>query len=283
MIRPLFTRVRMRTLLLAGLASIAWAAAPGVAGAQEAGATGAATPAAAPVADCRDRAPGLVGLLFRPQIDVHCFVTRTRARRAPRVTPDGPRTTTAASTTVPGDPLASAPAPVDAPFGPSATCPPPGAEALTVEQIIAAVFRCRLTEAGWSEEDIRRTTAEALVVAECESRLDPAAVVFDGRYRDTPHANGNRYSAAGLFQFIRWTADKFVDGGYANVHDPVKNADAAARLVLFNVAAGRPGWLDWACVAVNDGFAKQSVLPGWPGGPAELPAWALAHAARAAP
>jgi hypothetical protein len=143
-----------------------------------------------------------------------------------------------------------------------------------VPHLVAAIFRCRLRRAGWAERDVRRVAAEAVVVARCESVWDPAAVVFDGRYRDTPHPNGNRYSAAGVFQFIRTTADRWVRGGYANVTNARLNIDAAAKLYLHNHRRGYPGWSDWACVAANDGFKQGSVLPGWPGGPKRLPPWA---------
>ena len=143
-----------------------------------------------------------------------------------------------------------------------------------VPHLVAAIFRCHLRHAGWAEPDVKRVTAEAVVVARCESVWDPEAVVFDGRYRDTPHPNGNRYTAAGVFQFIRSTADRWVRGGYAKVTDARLNIDAAARLYLHNHRRGYAGWSDWACVAVNDGFKEGSVLPGWPGGPERLPKWA---------
>ena len=142
-----------------------------------------------------------------------------------------------------------------------------------IPTMIAAIFECRLTEAGVDEAHVKKWTAEALVIADCESMLDEDIVVFDGKYLDTPHANGNRYSAAGLFQFIRATADKWIEGGYANVADGRLNTDAAARLFIHNRNAGLMGWDDWACAAAHDGFKVGSVLPGWPGGPAELPAW----------
>jgi hypothetical protein len=105
-------------------------------------------------------------------------------------------------------------------------------------------------------------------------------VVFDGRYLDTPHPRtGYRYSAAGVFQFIRATADKWIEpDGYARVFAPRRNIDAAARLYIHNRIAGLRGWEDWACAAVNDGFKQGgAVLPGWPGGPAALPDWVWNH------
>jgi hypothetical protein len=142
-----------------------------------------------------------------------------------------------------------------------------------VPTLVAAIFECRLTEAGVDEAHVKKWTAEALVVAECESLFEPEAVVFNGKYLDTPHANGNRYSAAGVFQFIRATAEKWIEGGYANVKDARLNTDAAARLFIHNREAGLLGWDDWACAAAHDGFKVGSVLPGWPGGPGGLPEW----------
>jgi hypothetical protein len=156
-------------------------------------------------------------------------------------------------------------------------CPDAGPVDADVPTMVGEIFRCRLLEAGVDRAQAHQWAAEALVVAECESHWDPDAIVFDGRYLDRPHPNGNRYTAAGIFQFIRTTADTWVDGGYANVHDPRLNIDAAARLFIHTRAAGFRGWEDWACAAANDGFKVGSVLPGWPGGPAELPGWAWQH------
>ena len=103
-------------------------------------------------------------------------------------------------------------------------------------------------------------------------------MVFDGRFVAAANpATGYRYTAAGIFQFIRVRADQWVEGGYANVMDARRNIDAAARLYLHNRVRGYAGWDDWACAAANDGFKVGSVLPGWPGGPPELPAWAWTY------
>ena len=147
-----------------------------------------------------------------------------------------------------------------------------------VPRVVADIFRCRAEEAGYSAADAKRIAVEAVVVAQCESLFDADVVVFDGRYLDTPHPRtGSRYSAAGVFQFIRSTADKWIEGGYAEVTDARRNIDAAARLYLHNRDQGIPGWNDWACAAAHDGFKVGSVLPGWPGGPQHLPAWAYRY------
>jgi hypothetical protein len=157
----------------------------------------------------------------------------------------------------------------------TATCRP--RPETPVPAMVADVFRCRLAP-HLAPEEVERVAREAVVVAECESRFDPDVVVFDGRYTDSPHPRtGMRYTAAGVFQFIRATADDYIVGGYANVSDPVANTDAAARLYLDTRAHGGGGWEPWECAAVNGAFKASSVLPGWPGGPAELPAWAMAY------
>lgn len=150
--------------------------------------------------------------------------------------------------------------------------------AADVPSLVAAVFRCHLAKAGIPEPEIRQIVAEAVVISWCESEWDPSAVVFDGRYLDTPHPRtGSHYSAAGLFQFIRRVADDWIEGGYAHVTDARRNVDAAARLYLHNRIRGYFGWADWACAAANDGFRATSVLPGQPGGPAALPEWAYSY------
>jgi hypothetical protein len=155
------------------------------------------------------------------------------------------------------------------PCDPAPDAPVPG--------MVAHIFRCRLAD-DFSPEQATHVAAEAVVVAECESAFDPDVVVFDGRYVDQPHpATGLRYTAAGVFQFIRWSADHYVEGGYAAVTDPVANINGAVKLYLENRANGGRGWESWECSAVNGAFKGASVLPGWPGGPAELPAWAWAH------
>lgn len=158
------------------------------------------------------------------------------------------------------------------------SCADAGPEGVDVPQLVVEIFNCRMLEAGMPPEEARYRSAEALVVSRCESLWDHEAVVFDGRYLDQAHPRtGSRYSAAGVFQFIRSTADTWIDGGYARVTDARRNIDAAARLYLHNRVGGRIGWEDWACAAANDGFKVGSVLPGWPGGPAHLPEWVEQH------
>jgi hypothetical protein len=167
-----------------------------------------------------------------------------------------PAPTTTTSTTVRADPCVPAPG-------------------TALPDIVSQVWKCRLTpilgleRATW-------VAAEAVVVAQCESLFDPNAVVFDGAYLNQPHPQtGMYYSAAGLFQFIRRVADEFIDGGYAAATDPVKNTEGAVRLWLDTRSKGGVGWENWECAAVNGAFRGNSVLPGWPNGPAKLPSWAF--------
>jgi murein DD-endopeptidase MepM/ murein hydrolase activator NlpD len=147
-----------------------------------------------------------------------------------------------------------------------------------IPQLVADIFRCHLRAAGFSEAEVWWVAAEAVVVAGCESGFEPEIVVFNGAYKKRAHPlTGSRYTAAGVFQFIRRTANDWIVGGYGNVFDATANIDAAARLYLHNRAQGLDGWEDWACDAVNDGFAKASVLPTWSGGPDELPEWAFRY------
>jgi hypothetical protein len=147
-----------------------------------------------------------------------------------------------------------------------------------IPQLVADIFRCRLRGAGFSEAEVWWVTAEAVTVARCESLYDPDIVVFNGMFSGRRHPlTGSRYTAAGVFQFIRSTADDWIVGGYDNVFDATANIDAAARLYLHNRANGLEGWEDWACAAANDGFKSSSALPLWPGGPDEMPDWAFRY------
>lgn len=163
--------------------------------------------------------------------------------------------------------------------GIGASCNPD--RSATVPQMIGAIWRCRLGEAGISGGEADRIVAEAVVVAKCESGWNTSAVAFGGKYVSTPHPKtGSRYSAAGVFQFIRGTANSWIPGGYANVHDPVANIDAASRLFLngYQTGGSQGGWRPWECAvgALSGGsFRAQGVLPQF-GGDA-LPDWAYQY------
>jgi hypothetical protein len=127
--------------------------------------------------------------------------------------------------------------------------------------IVASVFRCTLRELGVASDD---TVREALVVAECESGLNPRAEQLQGAYRNTTHPqSGRRYEGAGLFGLTRVQVSEFVAGG-AHL-DPWANALAAARLFVNERQSGRDGWGAFVC-ARGDAAVK-AVLPqqAWPG------------------
>lgn len=152
-------------------------------------------------------------------------------------------------------------------------CDPPAGT--PVPGIVASIFRCRLRQAGFSDAEADRVAAEAVVVSRCESGWEPAALAFGGRYVDRPHpVTGQRYTARGVFQFIRSSGDRWIRGGWEAADDPVASTHAAVDYWLAVRSSGGRGWEPWACAAANDGFARRSVLPGWPGGPVELPEWA---------
>lgn len=130
-----------------------------------------------------------------------------------------------------------------------------------VADLVVRRFYCTARDHGISPDTARTIATEALIVADCESGLDPTAIVFDGAYLHRTHPRtGYQYSAAGVFQFIRTTADRWIDGGYANAHDARANIDAAVDLHFHNALAGRDGWAPWACAAANDGFRHSNVL-----------------------
>lgn len=142
------------------------------------------------------------------------------------------------------------------------TCDPD--RSLTVQEMIGAIFRCRLTESGYSAAEQDKIVSEALVIAKCESGFNTHAKYAGGRWADTPNPkDGRYYTAAGVFQFIKVSANNWIQGGYANVHDPVANIDGAARYYIAERKAGREGWGPWEC---------RKDLPQY-GGPA-IPSWA---------
>lgn len=160
----------------------------------------------------------------------------------------------------------------------AANCNPPST--YTVPQMIASIFGCRLSQAGIHGAQKATIIAQAEVVSKCESSWNPSAVALGGRYMYTPDpATGMRYTATGVFQFITTSAQAYVPGGFAAATNPVANIQGAATYFLAELHGGNPShpWTPWACAGANDGFAKSSVLPGYPGGPSSLPAWAYSY------
>lgn len=134
---------------------------------------------------------------------------------------------------------------------PTQTCGVPAGTSMAT--LIKRVFTCELQRQGVPSSAISRAVGEADRVAWCESRHRPNVTVFDGKYVNTPNpATGYRYSAAGLFQIIRSTADAYVPGGYAKVYDPVANTRGAARIWEWGYSRGRDPWQPWTCKPGSD-------------------------------
>lgn len=119
-----------------------------------------------------------------------------------------------------------------------ASCnPDPGQQ---VQALVAQIFRCKLRAAGYPEDRVAHITAEALMIAKCESgfRADARAGVS---------------SAAGVFQFLTGSSH-WIPGGRANVFDPVANITGAADYFIASddrsiqpITRGSVGWRPWAC------------------------------------
>lgn len=141
-------------------------------------------------------------------------------------------------------------------------------ESMAVPEIISAVWRCRLSEAGYSQADQDRIVAEAVVVSKCESGWNPTAIAYGGRYLHERHpTTGYYYSARGVFQFIKTSAERWIPGGWEAADDPVLNIDGAARYYLWEREQGREGWEPWSC--------RNTYLPQYGG--RSLPDWAYQY------
>ncbi len=117
-----------------------------------------------------------------------------------------------------------------------------------VRTLIQEVFSCELTKAGVPASQVSAAAKQADGVAWCESRYRNGAIAYGGKYLNSPHpSTGYRYSAAGLFQIIRSTADAYVPGGYAKVHDPIANTRGAATIWLWGHNRNRNPWAPWSC------------------------------------
>ncbi len=122
-----------------------------------------------------------------------------------------------------------------------------------IDQMIDRVFTCELLSLGVPRSVADTAANEADRVAWCESRFDPNAIAYGGRYVTTPHpVTGYRYTAAGLFQIIRRTADAYVPGGYAAAFDPVSNIRGAAILWEWGWSRDRDPWTPWVCKPGSD-------------------------------
>lgn len=120
--------------------------------------------------------------------------------------------------------------------------------AMAIPEMVAAIWRCRLDEAGFSAAEREKVVQEALVISKCESSWNPEAIAFGGRYLNTPHPKtGKTYSARGVFQFIKASANTWVEGGWENANDPAANINGAVSYYLAERKAGREGWGPWEC------------------------------------
>ena len=145
-------------------------------------------------------------------------------------------------------------------------CNPSG---LSVPNMVAAIFRCRLDREAVTGAVQAQVVAEALVVSRCESNWNAAARAYAGRYATAPNpADGTLYTQTGVFMISQPLADAgWVTGGSAASADPVANINAAASLWL-----ATRGWEQFGCATgVKTGFEAGPVLAQY-GGP-QLPAW----------
>ena len=126
-----------------------------------------------------------------------------------------------------------------------------------VRTLIKEVFSCELTKAGVPASKVAAAAKQADGVAWCESRYRNDAIAYGGKYKYTPHPDtGYRYTAAGLFQIIRSTADAYLPGGYAKVHDPVANTRGAATIWLWGYERDRNPWAPWSCAPGTSAYSR---------------------------
>lgn len=152
-------------------------------------------------------------------------------------------------------PAPPAPTPKPPKVTPNANCSVPAST--PVRTLIKEVFSCELAKAGVPASTIRTAATQADGVAWCESRFRTNAVVFGGKYKYKANpATGYRYTAAGLFQIIRSTADAHVPGGYAKVHDPVANTRGAADIWLWGHQRKRNPWAPWSCAPGTTAYKR---------------------------
>lgn len=152
----------------------------------------------------------------------------------------------------------------------SACNPPANA---SIPDLVARIFRCRLSAAGIQGEEQKKVVAEAVVVSKCASNWSAGAMAFDGKFRTTPYPlTGETYSQAGVFMLSQDLAQRFVPGGYNNVQDPVANINGAASLWLSSGS-----WGPWPCATGAKSIVSQPgpVLPQF-GGPS-LPKEAFSY------
>lgn len=124
---------------------------------------------------------------------------------------------------------------------PAGACAPPSQ--MSVAEMVAAVFRCRLFAVGYTNDVVERAVADALVVSRCESGWNPNLASYAGRFSDDPNPIDDlNYDAAGVFPFDPATAAKWVPGGAVAVRDPLANIHGAASVWL-----AERSFATWGC------------------------------------
>lgn len=136
----------------------------------------------------------------------------------------------------------------------------------TVQQNVAAIFRCRLSAAGIDTLKTQTAVSEALVIAQCASGWNASTVAYGGRYVNEPNPNDGRlYTEKGVFAL----RDEIFTSSWAtgDALNAVDNINAAASLWL-----ATQDFSAFACASGTDtGFDVGPVLPQY-GGPS-LPDW----------
>lgn len=147
-------------------------------------------------------------------------------------------------------------------FATEADCFPYG---MTTPAVIAAVFRCRLAQAGVSASQQEQAVRTGLAVAQCASGLNPQATVFDGAYAQTPDPQFGRVVPLGGLFALAPASPSWQSG---DLGDPVAAANYAAKVWLkdhsfsqFFCATGQDELLK--AQAVDPRFNPDAELPPW--------------------
>jgi len=117
----------------------------------------------------------------------------------------------------------------------------------TVPQLIVTIWGCGLRTQGFSENDVVTIVTEALLVANCASGFNPAAVAFNGKYFESPHPQtGQLETGQGLFQLDTGAIDKYLPETLEPL-DPAANIETAFRMWLDHETFGVSGWSGFMC------------------------------------
>lgn len=131
-----------------------------------------------------------------------------------------------------------------------AGCPAP--DSTQVASAIRSVFECELRRLGVPPSAYADDLDIAVAIAWRESRHIVDIVIYGGRYVNTRRpADGRYYTAAGLFQIVRRTADANVPGGYARTREGVPNIVGAARIWHWYWSRHLDPWTAWGGTPAN--------------------------------